>query len=275
MLKTATDIAFSLGILALLGSRIPVSLKMFLTALAIFDDIGAIVVIAIFYTQHISVLLLLVASCLVLLLIVLNRFGVCSLIPYFLVGGALWLVVLKSGVHATLSGIILALAIPLENKNNPEKSPLRDLERKLHPWVAFVILPLFAFANAGVSFDGVTMKELFGPITLGVALGLFVGKQIGIWGASMIAIKAGITRFPRHSNGWQIYGISLIAGVGFTMSLFIGSLAFGKDVGTYPAQVRLGVIAGSFLAGALGYLVLRICCRKNKKKLLNYATSSN
>jgi len=256
-IPTATDIAFSLGILSLLGSRIPVSLKIYLTALAIFDDIGAIIIIAIFYTKKISLVLLGIAALLIIVLWILNRAKVVRYAPYFLVGTILWVCVLKSGVHATLAGIVLAFAIPIRDRNNQEVSPLRDLEHKLHPWVAFGVLPLFAFANAGVSFKGVSVSELLGPIPLGIAMGLFVGKQIGIWSATMLGIKAGVVQMPKAANGLSIYGISLIAGVGFTMSLFIGGLAFGGMGVSYAAHLRLGVIVGSLLSGLLGYLILR------------------
>jgi len=256
-IPTATDIAFSLGILVILGSRIPVSLKIFLTALAIFDDIGAIVIIAIFYTEHISMSLLLAASVLVLCLLLLNRWRVRHFAPYFLVGLVLWFCVLKSGVHATLAGIILAFMIPIRDKKTPGRSPLRELEHMLHPWVAFGILPLFAFANAGVTFQGMHWAQFIGGIPLGIAAGLFIGKQLGIWGASWLAVKMGLCRLPKGANALGLYGISMIAGVGFTMSLFIGSLAFGRFDTDTLAMVRVGVLVGSFLSGGLGYLVLR------------------
>ncbi len=267
-IPTATDIAFSLGLLALLGSRLPPSLKIFLTALAIFDDIGAIIIIAIFYTRHISMLLLMVALGLAAVLLLLNRLRVTRFAPYILVGTILWVCVLKSGVHATLAGIFIALVIPLRDPKNPKVSPLRDLEHKLHPWVAFGILPLFAFANAGVSFAGVSWSEVLGPVPVGIALGLFVGKQLGIWGASMLAIKTKIARMPRGASAAGIYGVAAVAGVGFTMSLFIGSLAFGATGGHYPALVRLGVIAGSLLSGLFGYLFLRIIYRQPHHPML-------
>jgi Na+:H+ antiporter, NhaA family len=255
-IPTATDIAFSLGIVTLLGSRIPVSLKIFLTALAIFDDIGAIVVIAIFYTKNISLMLLFIAAVMTFLLFLLNRLNVTKIAPYIIIGLILWLCVLKSGVHATLAGIIIALAIPLRDKQHPKTSPLRRLEHRLHPWVAFGVLPIFAFANAGIRFAGLEFSELFSPITLGIAIGLFVGKQIGVWLASALTIRLGFTEMPRGASYVSIYGISLIAGVGFTMSLFIGSLAFGRLGGHYQELVRLGVIIGSLLSGLLGYLIL-------------------
>lgn len=264
-IPTATDIAFSLGILSLLGKRIPVSLKIFLTAVAIFDDIGAIVVIAAFYTKHVSVVLLIIALVLVLVLVILNWFNVMRLEAYFVVGALLWVCVLKSGVHATLAGIAIALTIPIRNPSNPDYSPLRSLEMSLHPWVAFGILPLFAFANAGVSIKGLTFAQLFSGLPLGIAAGLFIGKQVGIWGFAMASIKLGIAKRPKSSGGYGIYGVSLLAGVGFTMSLFIGSLAFGHG-GEYSSLVRLGVIVGSLFSGLLGYLVLRFIYRNRQTK---------
>ncbi len=255
-IPTATDIAFSLGVLAVLGSRVSPGLKIFLTALAIFDDIGAIVVIAVFYTQNISMLLLFVALGLLLVLLIFNRLNITNIAAYMLVGVVLWVCTLKSGVHATLAGILIAFAIPLKDQKNPGKSPLRELEHKLHPWVAFGILPLFAFANAGVSFKGMSVQSLLGPIPLGIALGLFLGKQIGICFATFFGVKSGVARMPKGSSPTGVYGVSLIAGIGFTMSLFIGSLAFGGAGGAYAAQVRLGVIAGSALSGVFGYLAL-------------------
>ncbi len=248
-IPTATDTAFSLAILALLGDRIPTSLRIFLTALAIFDDIGAITVMAIFYSNQISLMMLGIAIVLIILLFTMNYCGVRRLSPYFLVGTALWICVLKSGVHATLAGIIVAFAIP--------SSSLRRMEKRLHPWVAFGILPLFAFANAGVTFVGLNFSELIGPLSLGIALGLFLGKQLGIWGACMLAIRLNLVKMPQGINGFSIYGVALLAGVGFTMSLFIGSLAFGSLGGHYPVDVRLGVMMGSVLSGILGYFMLR------------------
>lgn len=256
-IPVATDIAFSLGILSLLGSRIPVSLKIFLTALAIFDDVGAIAIIAIFYTADISIYLLYVAAGLIILLMLLNRFKVTRYSPYILIGLVLWVCVLKSGVHATLAGLVIAFAIPLRDPKHPTRSPLRELEHKLHPWVAFGILPLFAFANAGISFQGLSLQHFISPVPIGIACGLFFGKQIGIWVASYLGIVTGCAKMPKGASGLGIYGISLIAGVGFTMSLFIGSLAFGRIGGAYPALLRMGVIVGSLLSGLLGYLILR------------------
>lgn len=260
-IPTATDTAFSLAILSLLGQRIPVQLKIFLTALAIFDDIGAIIVMAIFYSASISWILLFLAMLLIAILCTLNYFNVRSLGAYFLVGFILWVCVLKSGVHATLAGIILAFTIPLKNGVKEIKAPLNLLEEKLHPWVAFGILPIFAFANAGVSFKGVTLPHFFGTVPMGIALGLFLGKQAGIWGATMLAVRAGIGRLPQDVTGFGLYGLSLTAGVGFTMSLFIGTLAF-HSVGNYAALVRMGVILGSFISGFFGYWILRVAYQK-------------
>lgn len=257
-IPTATDIAFSLGILALLRSRIPVSLKVFLTAVAIFDDISAIIIIAIFYTSTISAQMLLAATALTLLLLMLNRFNVTKIMPYVIIGMFLWFCILKSGIHATLAGVIVAFAIPAKNKKKPFLSPLRYLERQLHPWIAFAVLPLFAFVNAGINLGNLNWKDITDPITIGIAAGLFFGKQIGVWLASWLAIKFRWAEMPQGANFKGIYGVSLIAGVGFTMSLFIGSLAFSNNAaGHYAELVRLGVISGSVLAGTLGYLVLR------------------
>lgn len=255
-IPTATDIAFALGILTLLGPRVPLTMKVFLTALAIFDDIGAIVIIAIFYTAKISLLSLGFASICLLLLFILNRAGVKRYTPYIIVGVLLWLAVMQSGVHATLAGVALAFAIPLKG-NGSKVSPLRKLEHGLHPWVAFGVLPIFAFANAGISFAGLHWQHLFTAIPLGIILGLFIGKQIGVFGATLLSIKCGLCKKPRGSSWLGIYGISLIAGVGFTMSLFIGMLAFDEVGTSYAPLVRFGVLSGSLLSGALGYLLLR------------------
>lgn len=256
-IPAATDTAFSLAVLALLGSRIPVTLKIFLTALAIFDDIGAIIIMAIFYSFGIAWELLFFAMVLLVILMLMNYFKVYRILPYMVVGFLLWLCMLKSGVHATLTGIILAFTIPLKTGQDVSHSPLRRLESALHPWVAYGVLPLFAFANAGVSFSGMTWRHLFTPIPLGIALGLFVGKQLGIWGATMLAVRARIAELPRGVTGTGLYGMSLASGVGFTMSLFIGTLAF-HSTGQYAALIRLGVIFGSLMSGIMGYFFLRI-----------------
>ena len=256
-IPTATDIAFALGILAVLGSRIPLSLKIFLTALAIFDDIGAVAVIAMFYTKHISAAMLLLALLFTFLLSLLNRYRVMRFAPYMLLGVLLWGCVLKSGVHASLVGFVLALAIPLNHAERGQPSPLRRLESRLHPWVALFILPLFALVNAGVSFEGMTWGHLLYPLPLGIALGLFFGKQLGIMLAAWLTVKCNWAKLPQRSNWWGVYGISAVAGVGFTMSLFIGGLAFGHDSIEHAALVRMGILFGSLLAGMAGYLILR------------------
>ena len=255
-IPVATDIAFSLGVLSLLGNRLSIGLKIFLTTLAIFDDIGAIFIIAIFYTRYISLIFLLTASLLLGLLVLLNRLRVTTTMTYILIGIALWFCVLKSGVHATLSGIVLAFTIPIRDRKNPQISPLRNLEHTLHPWITFGVLPMFAFANAGVSLMHVRIENLFNHITLGIALGLFLGKQIGIWSACWLGIKTGWANMPCGGNWYSLYGISLVAGIGFTMSVFIGALAFGDIGQQHLAIVRLGVIIGSSLSGIFGYLIL-------------------
>ena len=263
-IPTATDIAFSLGILSLLGSRIPPSLKIFLMALAIFDDIGAVIVIAIFYTHDISLLSLSLAIVLMGVLLLMNRLRVTSYLPYFIVGIILWVCVLKSGVHATLTGIALAFAIPLRDRVRPNHLPAAELIKSLHPWVAFAILPIFAFANAGISFKGFTFQHFLGPISMGIALGLLIGKQVGIGGAAWLAIKSKIARLPAGASLAGVYGVALLGGVGFTMSLFVGTLAFeyGEAVSLHAAMVRSGVLTGSLLSGILGYLLLRNVYRK-------------
>lgn len=259
-IPTATDIAFSLGVLMLLGSRVPISLKIFLTALAILDDLGAVLVIAFFYTAKVSLMALVAAAVAVVLLAMLNRFGVRRFWPYALLGIVLWLCVLNSGVHATLAGILLAFTIPMD-KTHDEHSLLEDVEHGLHPWVTFLILPLFAFANAGLSFEGMTVASLLQPVPLGIAAGLFIGKQIGIFGASALAIKLGWAKLPAGSNWLGLYAVAIICGIGFTMSLFIGSLAFKGDdqMGSY---VQLGVFAGSLLAMIGGYLLLLVATKR-------------
>lgn len=263
-IPTATDIAFSLGILALLGSRVPIALKVFLTALAIFDDMGAIIIIAIFYTAELSMLSLVLALVCILVLVALNRLNVRGYGPYFLVGAILWLCLLQSGVHATLAGVILAMAIPLHNPREPDPafSPLQDLVHKLHPWIAYLILPVFAFANAGVSFSDVPpgLSNIFSPVMLGIALGLLVGKLLGVFITTFLAIRLGLAKMPTDSTWPQMFGIALVCGVGFTMSFFVGTLAYpsGMTSEPYAAYVRLGVIFGSLTSGVLGYLVLRL-----------------
>jgi len=252
---TATDIAFALGILALLGTRAPVALKIFLLAVAIIDDLGAILIIAVFYTSDLSTNALTLSMLGFALAVVLNRMGVQRVAPYVIIGIFMWVFVLKSGVHATLAGVLIALTIPLKKKDG-DKALLYRLEHDLHPWVAFLILPVFAFANAGVSLQGLSLADLTQPLTLGIAAGLFAGKQIGVLGATWIGVKSGLARLPEGVGWRQVYGVACLTGVGFTMSLFIGSLAFGADE-TMNA-VRLGVVLGSILSGLLGFAVLRI-----------------
>jgi len=255
-IPAATDIAFALGILAILGSRVPVSLKIFLTALAIIDDLGAIVIIAIFYTADLSVLSLGFAALALVALVALYLSGVTRLTPYMLIGVVLWVCVLKSGVHATLAGVALAMAIPLRPHDAHGESPLRRMEHALHPWVAFFVLPVFSFANAGISLSDISFDWFVEPIPLGVALGLFVGKQIGVFGGVWLAVRLGIAQLPARATWLALYGVSLLTGIGFTMSLFIGSLAF-DDV-AHVNFVKLGVLLGSILSGAIGYVVLRV-----------------
>ena len=258
-IPAATDIAFALGILALLGSRVPSSLKIFLLALAIMDDLGAIVMIALFYSGDLSNTMLVLAAICLVVLVVLNRLKVESLAPYLWVGGFLWMFVLKSGVHATLAGVALAFVIPLQGRKNPESSPLEHLEHSLHPWVNFMILPVFAFANAGISLSGMGIGDLFHPVPLGIMLGLVVGKLVGVYGFSMAAIKMGLAELPEKATSQHLLGVAILCGIGFTMSLFIGGLAFehtGGDAVSYLATHRLGILSGSLIAGITGYVIL-------------------
>ena len=258
-IPAATDIAFALGILALVGSRVPVSLKILLLAVAIIDDLAAIIIIALFYTQDLSLVALGWGGVGTALLFAMNRMGVMRITPYALVGVFVWACVLKSGVHATLAGVITALAIPLKAKDPTASSPLHRAEHGLHIWVAFLILPLFAFANAGVSLKGVSLSDLLAPMPLGIALGLFVGKQIGVFSMAWLSVKLGWAKLPTGANWPQVYGIACLTGVGFTMSLFIGTLAF--DDAALLNGVRLGVLMGSIASGILGFTLLRIFCK--------------
>jgi NhaA family Na+:H+ antiporter len=250
----ATDIAFALGILVLLGSRVPASLKVFLTAVAIIDDLGAILVIAFFYTADLSPTMLVAAGVGGLVLLALNRLRVMAVGPYVIVGLVVWVCVLKSGIHATLAGVVTALAIPISDGRGG--SPLGRAEHALHPWVAYLVLPVFAFANAGVALDGVTLGTLLQSVPLGIALGLVVGKAAGVFGASWLLIRWGGARLPAGSSWGQFWGVCVLCGVGFTMSLFIGSLAFEGADAMYEAQVKLGVLLGSLVSGVLGLAVL-------------------
>lgn len=255
-IPAATDIAFAVGVLALLGSRAPASLKIFLLALAIIDDLGAIIIIAVFYTADLSVTSLQLATVGILGLIALNLRGVTRIAPYALVGLFIWVCVLKSGVHATLAGVIVALAIPLRVYGATPYSPLEQVEEHLHPWVAFGVLPLFAFANAGVSVQGLTLAALAAPIPLGIALGLFIGKQIGIFGATWLAVRSGLCRGLDEATWPQVYGVAMLGGIGFTMSLFIGLLAFPEP--QYAADIRIGVLVGSLASAIAGYVLLHL-----------------
>ena len=257
-IPAATDIAFALGILALLGSRVPVALKALLLAVAVIDDIGAIAIIALFYTPGVDLAMLGAAAVVLVLLAGFGYLRVGSSIPYAILGIALWYFVLKSGVHATLAGVALAMCIPMVDRKGEPK--LETWEHELHPWVAFLVVPIFALANAGVSFDGMEPAAILAPLPLGIALGLLLGKQIGIFGLAWLAVKSGIARLPEGVGWLQVWGLSLIAGIGFTMSLFIGNLAF-----VAPEQinaVKLGVLSGSVVAALLGVLIL---LRGNKR----------
>jgi len=256
-IPTATDIAFALGILSLLGSRVPASLKIFLLALAIIDDLGAIVIIALFYTSTLSLVSLLVAAVALSVLFFLNRFGVARRAAYILLGAILWVSVLKSGVHATLAGVALAFMIPLDAQEEGSAYPLAEkLEHDLHPWVSFLILPLFAFVNAGIDLRGLSVDQLATPVPLGIMLGLFVGKQAGVFLFSWLAIRLKLAALPPGSSWRQLYGIALMTGIGFTMSFFIDSLAFVDDT-VYQYADKLAILLGSLLSGVAGYLVLR------------------
>ncbi|MGX1020216.1 Na+/H+ antiporter NhaA [Pseudomonas sp. LAIL14HWK12:I7] len=260
-IPTATDIAFALGVLALLGKRVPVSLKLFLMTLAIIDDLGAIIVIALFYSGTLSsVSLLLAGACLVALL-AMNRLGVVKLGPYLIIGLVLWVCVLKSGVHATLAGVALALCIPLRTRN-AETSPLLSLEHALHPWVAYAILPLFAFANAGVSLAGMNLDSFTHPVPLGITVGLLLGKTVGVFGLTWVAIKLGLAALPAGANWGQLLGVAILCGIGFTMSLFVGSLAFVPGSSDYAGMDRMGILTGSFFAAVIGYAVTAMASRK-------------
>ena len=256
-IPSATDIAFALGVLALLGSRVPLSLKLFLMTLAIIDDLGAIIIIAIFYTTDLSTTSLTIAAVCLAILYVMNRKGVISLAPYLLVGLILWAAVLKSGVHATLAGVLTAFFIPFRKEQGQQQTQLERLEHDLHPAVAFGILPLFAFMNAGISFEGLGVDSLLQPVPLGIALGLFIGNQVGVFGFSWLAIKSGIAKMPEEVSWGQLYGVALLCGIGFTMSLFIGSLAFEQGGPDYAVDDRLGILVGSLVSGIMGYLVLK------------------
>jgi NhaA family Na+:H+ antiporter len=256
-IPSATDIAFALGVLSLFGERVPLGLKVFLMTLAVLDDLGAIVIIALYYTHDLSVEALLFAGLAVVALFALNRLGVRRIAPYVLVGAALWLAVLKSGVHATLAGVVTALFVPARDAVDPDHSPLRRLEHSLHPWVAYGILPVFAFSNAGVRLEGLGVEALLHPIPLGIMLGLVVGKQAGVFAFAWAAVKLGVARLPTGVDFRHVYGAAVLCGIGFTMSLFIGMLAFeNAGGGEVVLTDRLGILVGSLVSAVVGYIVL-------------------
>jgi len=256
-IPAATDIAFALGVLALLGSRAPVSLKVFLSAVAIVDDLGAVIIIALFYTGGLDLPMLAGAGLTLAALIALNRLGVTRLAPYLVLGAVLWFLVLRSGVHATVAGVLLALTVPIRpSPGRPEDptSPLHRLEHALMPWVTYAIVPIFGFANAGVNLGGLAPDALLHPVTLGVALGLFLGKQIGVFASVRLAVAAGLAQRPAGASWAQVYGVAILCGIGFTMSLFIGGLAFADAA--HATETKLGVLAGSLLSGLVGAALL-------------------
>nr|WP_269471223.1 Na+/H+ antiporter NhaA [Neisseria animaloris] len=251
----ATDIAFALGVLALLGSRVPVSLKIFLTALAIMDDLAVIVIIALFYSSSISFIYLALAAATLAVLFFLNKKGILKSLPYLLLGVLLWFFVLKSGLHATLAGVLLAFAIPLRVQDSVQEAPLLKWEHALENPVAFFVVPVFGFANAGVSFAGLDGSVLFDPVVMGIFAGLFLGKQLGVFGVVWVTVKLGWTELPEGASWLQVYGVALLCGIGFTMSLFISLLAFVDPA--IQDYSKVGVFLGSLFAGVLGYLVLK------------------
>lgn len=255
-IPSATDIAFAVGVFTIFGKYLPLSLKLFLLSVAIFDDIGAIVIIALFYSQDLSATSLVVAVSGLVVLFALNRFKVRTQAAYVLVGVVVWAAVLKSGVHATLAGFALAWFIPMAVKNEDGHPMLEHMEHKLHHWVGFFVLPIFAFANAGVSFFGASLEHILNPITLGIAAGLFIGKQVGIFGICWLTVKSGLAKLPEHATWAQLYGVTLLCGIGFTMSLFIGSLAFEDQPLAYQVSVKVGVLLGSLLSAFIGAFIL-------------------
>ncbi|WP_019276185.1 Na+/H+ antiporter NhaA [Vibrio coralliilyticus] len=273
-IPAATDIAFALGIMALLGKRVPVSLKVFLLALAIIDDLGVVVIIALFYTGDLSTSALAVGFAMTAALFILNSKKVTKLLPYMIVGAILWFAVLKSGVHATLAGVVIGFAIPLKG-NKGEGSPLKQMEHALHPYVAFGILPVFAFANAGISLEGISMEGLTSMLPLGIALGLLVGKPLGIFSFSWVAVKSGVAKLPEGITFRHIFAVSVLCGIGFTMSIFISSLAFGPVNAEFDTYARLGILMGSTTAAIIGYVLLHISLPKKTVLADKPATEAN
>ena len=259
-IPSATDIAFSLGILSLLGSRVPISLKIFLTALAIIDDLGAILIIAFFYSGDLSISYLSLILVSYIFLLILNKYGVKKFVPYIIIGAFMWYFTYKSGIHATIAGVLLASAIPHRAKVK-DFSLLIKLEHAISPYVAFMIMPIFAFANAGVSLEGLSLSALFQPVPLGILLGLFVGKQVGVMIFSFFAVKLGAAQMPDNSTWLSLYGVSILTGIGFTMSLFVGNLAFAEST-HYIDGVKIGVLAGSLLSTLFGYFILLFSSKK-------------
>ena len=259
-IPSATDIAFSLGILSLLGSRVPISLKVFLTALAIIDDLGAILIIAFFYSGDLSILYLGLILITFIFLLVLNKFGIKVFLPYLLIGAFMWYFTYKSGIHATIAGVLLATTIPHRIKEK-DFSLLIKLEHSISPYVAFLIMPIFAFANAGVSLDGLSLSSLLQPVPLGILLGLFFGKQVGVMMFSFLAVKLGAAQMPDNSSWLSLYGVSILTGIGFTMSLFVGNLAFVENL-EYIDGVKIGVLSGSLLSTVCGYFLLLFTSKK-------------
>ncbi|MBQ74994.1 MAG: Na+/H+ antiporter NhaA [Gammaproteobacteria bacterium] len=265
-IPAATDIAFALGVLTLLGSRVPTSIKIFLTSLAIFDDLGAILIIAFFYTEELSFAALLVVGCCVLTLILLQRLKAESMSVFVFIGIVMWVATVKSGVHATLAGVVLAVFIPIKSKTDLNYSPLKSLEQDLHAVVAYFVLPIFAFANAGVNLTNVNLEQALHNVPVGIALGLFVGKQAGVFGTCWLAIRLRLTRLPSGMSWATLYGTSALCGIGFTMSLFIGSLAFEQTGVDLLFNDRLGIIVGSLAAGLVGFTVLTFSLPKSESK---------
>jgi len=259
-IPSATDIAFSLGILSLLGSRVPISLKIFLTALAIIDDLGAILIIAFFYSGDLSISYLSLILISYIFLLILNKLGIKKFLPYLIIGSFMWFFTYKSGIHATIAGVLLATTIPHRIKDK-DFSLLIKLEHAISPYVAFMIMPIFAFANAGVSLEGLSLSSLLQPVPLGILLGLFVGKQVGVMIFSFIAVKTGAAQMPDKSSWLSLYGVSILTGIGFTMSLFVGNLAFAENI-QYIDGVKIGVLAGSLLSTLFGYFILLFSLKK-------------